>query len=58
LLPANQNECWKKKSNQRRKLHITPSKEGVLALILKVGTIIRKHVSAPIPVMIKKLNQV
>ena len=40
-----------------RKLHITPSKEGVPAFILKVGTIIRKHVSAPIPVMIKKLNQ-
>jgi len=41
-----------------RKLHITPSKEGVLALVRKVGTIIRKHVSAPIPIMIKKLNQV
>jgi len=27
------------------KLHITPSKEGVLALIRKVGTIIRKYVS-------------
>lgn len=40
-----------------RKLRITPSKEGVLALIRKVGTIIRKHVSAPMPVMIKKLNQ-
>jgi len=40
-----------------RKLHITPSKEGVLALVRKVGTIIRKHVSAPMPIMIKKLNQ-
>ncbi len=40
-----------------RKLHITPSKEGVLVLLRKVGTIIRKHVSAPIPVLIKKLNQ-
>jgi len=39
------------------KLHITPSKEGVLALIRKVGTIIRKHVGAPMPIMIKKLNQ-
>jgi len=39
------------------KLHITPSKEGVLALIRKVGTIIRKYVGAPMPIMIKKLNQ-
>ena len=38
-------------------LHITPSKEGVLALMDKVGTIIRKHVSAPMPALIKKLNQ-
>ena len=37
-----------------RKLHITPSKEGVLALVRKVGTIIRKHVSAPIPLLIKE----
>ncbi len=41
-----------------RKLHITPSKEGVLALVRKLGTLIRKHVSAPIPILIKKLNQV
>lgn len=34
-----------------------PSKEGVLALIRKVGLIIRKYVSAPMPSMIKKLNQ-
>ena len=39
-------------------LHITPSKEGVLALTRKVGTLIRKHVSAPMPALIKKLNQV
>jgi RNA-directed DNA polymerase len=39
------------------KLHITPSKQGVLALIAKVGTIIRKYVNAPIPAMIKKLNE-
>ena len=40
-----------------RVLHITPAKEGVLALIEKVGTIIRTHVSAPMPVLTKKLNQ-
>ena len=40
-----------------RKLHITPSPEGVLALVRKVGTLIRKYVSAPMPVLIKKLNQ-
>jgi len=40
-----------------RKLLIKPSKEGVLALIQKVGTIITKHVSAPMPALIKKLNQ-
>jgi RNA-directed DNA polymerase len=40
-----------------RVLHITPSKEGVLALIRKVGTLIRKHVSAPMPILIKKLNE-
>lgn len=39
-----------------RKLHITPSNKGVLALVQKVGTIIRKHVSAPMPVLIKELN--
>jgi len=38
-------------------LHITPSQEGVLALIRKVGTLIRKHTSAPIIILIKKLNQ-
>jgi len=40
-----------------RVLHITPSVEGVLALVRKVGALIRKHVSAPIPVLIKKLNE-
>jgi RNA-directed DNA polymerase len=39
-----------------RVLHITPSTEGVLALVRKVGTIIRTHVSAPMPALIKKLN--
>lgn len=41
-----------------RVLHITPSKEGVHALIDKVGTLIHKHVSAPMPVLIKELNSV
>jgi RNA-directed DNA polymerase len=40
-----------------RKLHITPSTKGVLALVQKVGTLIRKHVSVPMPILIKKLNQ-
>jgi RNA-directed DNA polymerase len=40
-----------------RVLRIKPAKEGVLALIRKVGTIIRKRVSAPIPILIKELNQ-
>ena len=40
-----------------RVLHITPSKEGVLALVRKVGTLIREHVSAPMPALIKELNQ-
>jgi RNA-directed DNA polymerase len=41
-----------------RVLHITPEKEGVLALIRKVGTLIRKHVSAPMPILIKKVNEI
>ncbi|MFZ0929148.1 MAG: group II intron reverse transcriptase/maturase [Syntrophobacteraceae bacterium] len=41
-----------------RVLHITPSDQGVLALEQKTGTLIRKHVSAPMPVLIKELNQV
>jgi RNA-directed DNA polymerase len=40
-----------------RVLHITPAKQGVLALIQKVGTLIRTHVSAPMPSLTKKLNQ-
>lgn len=39
-------------------LRITPAKEGVLALIRKVGTLIRKHVSRPMVVLVKKLNSV
>lgn len=39
-------------------LHITPSKESVQSLIRNVGDIIRKHVSAPIEALIKKLNAV
>lgn len=38
-------------------LHITPAKEGVFALKRKVGTVIRRHVSAPMPVLVKKLNE-
>ncbi len=41
-----------------RKLHITPSDEGIQSLIEKVGTLIRKYVSAPMVILIKKLNQV
>ena len=40
-----------------RVLHITPAKEGVLALVRKVGVLIKKHVSAPMPILIKKLNE-
>ncbi|UCF84270.1 MAG: group II intron reverse transcriptase/maturase [Desulfobacteraceae bacterium] len=39
-----------------RVLHITPSNEGVRALMRKTGTLIRSHVSAPMPILIKKLN--
>jgi len=39
-----------------RILHITPSAEGVLAFKRKIGEIIRKHVSSPMLVLIKKLN--
>jgi RNA-directed DNA polymerase len=38
-------------------LHITPAEEGISALISKVGTLIRDHVSAPMPALIKALNQ-
>jgi RNA-directed DNA polymerase len=40
-----------------RVLHITPSKEGQLAVMQKAGELIRKHVSAKMPVLIKKLNE-
>ncbi|GAB4343151.1 MAG: hypothetical protein Kow0089_18770 [Desulfobulbaceae bacterium] len=40
-----------------RVLHITPAVEGVLALKRKVGELIRKHTSAPMPGLIKKLNE-
>lgn len=40
------------------KLFIKPSKEGVQALISKVGTLIRKYTSAPMEALIGKLNQV
>ncbi|NIP23943.1 MAG: group II intron reverse transcriptase/maturase [Phycisphaerae bacterium] len=39
-------------------LRITPAKQGVLALIRKVGMLIRKLTSAPIVILIKKLNEV
>jgi len=39
-----------------RTLHVTPSKEGVLALVRKVGTMIRQHRSAPMEGLITKLN--
>lgn len=38
-------------------LHITPSNEGVHALMQKVGTLIQNYVSAPMPALIKKLNE-
>ena len=38
-------------------LHITPTEEGVLALIRKLGTIIREHTSSPMEAMIRRLNQ-
>ncbi len=40
-----------------KKLHIKPAKQGVLTLIEKVGNIILKYVGAPMPALIKKLNQ-
>jgi RNA-directed DNA polymerase len=38
-------------------LHITPAREGVLALKQKLGTLIRDYVGAPMPALIRKLNQ-
>ena len=40
------------------KLRITPAKEGVDNLIVKVGTVIRKHVSAPMEALVKALNPI
>jgi RNA-directed DNA polymerase len=40
-----------------RVLRITPSKESVLSLLRKVGTLIRKYTGAPIEMLTKKLNQ-
>jgi RNA-directed DNA polymerase len=40
-----------------RVLRITPSREGVRALVRSVGTVIRKYVSAPMSLLIKKLNE-
>ncbi len=39
-----------------RVLHITPSTEGVHALKRKIRELIRKHVNAPMPALIEKLN--
>jgi RNA-directed DNA polymerase len=39
-----------------RVLHISPAMEGVHALLRKIRTLIRKHVSAPMESLIKKLN--
>lgn len=39
-----------------RVLHITPPTEAVLALVRKLGTLIRTHVSAPMTDLIQKLN--
>jgi RNA-directed DNA polymerase len=40
-----------------RVLHITPAIEGIRALAEKVRTLIRAHVGAPMPILIRKLNQ-
>lgn len=39
-------------------LHITPDKQGVLALIRKAGTLIRQYTNAPMIILIRKLNEV
>ena len=41
-----------------RVLRITPSKEGVLALLRKAGQVIRKYKSAPMEILIKELNAI
>jgi RNA-directed DNA polymerase len=40
-----------------RKLLITPSKEGFTTLLRTIGNLIRRHTSAPMDVLITKLNQ-
>ena len=42
----------------KKTLHITPATEGVQLLVRKIGTLTRKYKSAPIVVLIKKLNEV
>jgi len=39
-------------------LRVTPAQEGVLALTRTVGALIRSHVSAPMPALVKKLSSV
>lgn len=39
------------------RLHIKPAKQGIKALIEKVGTLIRKYVGAPMIILVTKLNQ-
>lgn len=41
-----------------KKLHITPAKEGVLSLMQKVGTLIRKSWNAPMEKLIKDINSI
>jgi RNA-directed DNA polymerase len=48
-------QTFRKRGNT---LHITPSKQGVLALMQKVGTVIRKYAKAPIGILIAKLNEI
>ncbi|MGB7567735.1 MAG: group II intron reverse transcriptase/maturase [Chitinivibrionales bacterium] len=38
-------------------LHVTPAQEGVRSISLKVGTIIRDHINAPVEMLVKRLNQ-
>ncbi len=39
-------------------LHVTPSKEGIKALIREIGTVFSKYKGAPWPHLIKRLNQI
>jgi retron-type reverse transcriptase len=47
-------QCFRKRAGT---LHITPSSDSVTALLRKLGTLIRNHVSAPMPALVKQLNQ-